>query len=113
MIHASEMVGGAVYRRTNSPTPGVYYMLASTKSKDSIEKARAHHIKRLEKKSSSIMGREVWVLSRLHAGWVPLYRYTRRYAADGTRVEDRTITAGPPEMKLREVASKPGYRARS
>ena len=113
MIRVSEAIRGAVYRRTRNPTAGVYYMLAATASRDTIEKARAHHVKRLEKKGTAIMGREAWVLNRLSEGWVPLYRYTRRYKADGTRVEDKDITAGPPDMRLREVASKPGYRKRS
>ena len=56
MIHASEAVGGTVYRRTSNPSPGVYYEVATTKAKDTIDKARAHHIRRLEKRGAAIMG---------------------------------------------------------
>ena len=53
------------------------------------------------------------MLNRLYEGHVPMYRYTRRYSADGSRVEDKDLTAAPLDMKLRAVASKPGYRTRS
>jgi len=113
MIHADETVRKAIYRRTRYCNDGVYYTLAATKRHNTIDKARSYRARRLAKRSVKLTGRDAWVLGRLEAGWVPMWRYTRRYDSDGGRVEDRVLTAVPPDTHLRAVSSKPGYRKRA
>lgn len=101
---AQDAMRGRIYVRTRHKGPLPSFYLVPNIGKEA-------YIKRLQKKSQRLSGREVWVLRQLQGGYVLMLQVVR-YRPEGERryQELRRMTAVPPDTRLRETKSKPRRR---
>jgi hypothetical protein len=104
-ISASEAERGKVYRPTKGAWKGAYYMVPAF----DVPKL----VKRLRRKANRLNGRESFLLTMAvtHPEWpvfVWYYRGTDPLTKDRFEIS-RTVLL-PPDTRLREVQSKPGFK---
>lgn len=103
-VDAHETVPGCIYRRTRGARPGHYF----TRPKLTDAKLAAK-LRRL----ANPFTRDVWLLMqhKQHPEYILLMSLNRGTdPLTGDRYETKFYVLVPPDMRLREVASPPGYR---
>ena len=104
-VRVDQTEPGRYYRRTRGATPGGYFMRPNPKL--------ATYIKRLRRKGSKMLTRDDWMLQlhRRHPDHILMLRYNRGTdPMTGERYEVRTYTLLAPDMPLRHVQQRPGYK---
>ena len=105
MILAKDTVPGKCYRRTRGAAKGVFYTRPA-------RSAEAHAAK-LKKKGTSVMGNEMSLLLswREDKSLILLRRHNRGTDPfSGNRFEVKTWILVDPDLRLRELKAKPGYK---
>lgn len=98
MIQAYEIEEGQLLKPTRSSFPNVYYTIHRRSAKELIDK--------LSMRGKYLDTRDAWLLNRLKAGHIPLYRFTRRPGG----AEQRETTVAPPDYPFRVINNKPQRR---